>query len=521
MLPLVITVQSGDGHVRRYAFAESPVTVGRSPLADLQLSEPFISRWEGTLRFDERSITYFSLGSTNPPHVDGVPAQEREDIQIGPTTVLSLGELRLRFFREPLPDADVRRKGKPRPVQDGRAVETKTVYLDVAQTAAALARARLSSARAKEEVVVPPDPSPARAKEEEVRTVREVRIAGDASGEPSAASTRPISPPPPPPQALVSSPRLGPITQELSLAELFGSLEEDLAGPMHTVVDMRTVVQSGADLERDEEALSEYARYRAASERLVEHLDERLARASEAGRAEVRAQIERECPEVVQLPAFRALLERYGLAPSKPQIEEVRSWLQNLSRDVLPANMDLDTGITLERILTLVETLTQSLAEVNEAQDSIRRHWLGRAPRHSVLRSENGRAILAYLLNPQADWGTRLRSLEQTVREVVTHEIALFKATFEGARFLVEAFSPDAIAEAEGVDLASLAGHTSRGFWDRWRGKEALEARLWRRVVSTHEALMDGERYQRVFLGRVFAKTYLAAMGQSTGAPEP
>ena len=45
MLPLVITVTQADGGTRRYAFADSPVSIGRNPFAELQLIEPFISRW--------------------------------------------------------------------------------------------------------------------------------------------------------------------------------------------------------------------------------------------------------------------------------------------------------------------------------------------------------------------------------------------------------------------------------------------------------------------------------------------
>src|SRR5690606_7307649 len=63
MLPLVITVTQADGGTRRYAFADSPVSIGRNPFAELQLIEPFISRWEGTLRFDATEITFFNLGS--------------------------------------------------------------------------------------------------------------------------------------------------------------------------------------------------------------------------------------------------------------------------------------------------------------------------------------------------------------------------------------------------------------------------------------------------------------------------
>jgi hypothetical protein len=103
---------------------------------------------------------------------------------------------------------------------------------------------------------------------------------------------------------------------------------------------------------------------------------------------------------------------------------------------------------------------------------------------------------------------------------VVTHELALFKATMEGARLLVASLSPRSIAEAEGIDPESLEDGGRSGLWGRRRNKDASEARLWRRFVGMHEALTDGDRYQRVFLGRVFARTYLAAMGKADSAPK-
>src|SRR5690606_37765309 len=116
MLPLVITVDRVDGGTRRYAFADSPVSIGRSPFTELQLSEPFISRWEGTLRFDADEITYFSLGSTNATYVNGDPlVQCEDDVPLSVDSVLTLGDLKLRFSREPVPESDLRRKGKPRP----------------------------------------------------------------------------------------------------------------------------------------------------------------------------------------------------------------------------------------------------------------------------------------------------------------------------------------------------------------------------------------------------------------------
>ena len=52
-------------------------------------------------------------------------------------------------------------------------------------------------------------------------------------------------------------------------------------------------------------------------------------------------------------------------------------------------------------------------------------------------------------------------------------------------------------------------------FWQRLKSRDDPRIALWTKFVETYESLKDGARYQRVFMGRPFARTYLMAMGQS------
>ncbi|MET0339607.1 MAG: FHA domain-containing protein [Polyangiales bacterium] len=447
MLPLVITVRSLDGSTRRYAFAESPVSIGRSPFAELQLTEPFVSRWEGTLRFDAREVTYFVLGSTNPTYVDGRAITAREqDLPIGVDSVLAIGELELRFSREPVPDADVRHKGGRRLVQDAPSLAEKTMFLDAAD-----ARAKAAAALRGGELATVLSPPP-------VHTPHDTVVAAMES-EPPVTNT--------------SAPSEG----------------DDLAA-----------------LYRD---------YRDAWSKLRGGLTDALTRAPEPQRGAIATQLQRRFPRAVAEPEFRATLKRLALPLARSEVPEVREWLAEIGSDVLPAQLQLDTGLTLERIFRLLELLTQSLAEINNAQDTVRSRWLGRAPRRSVLRSDNGRVVLAYLLNPKASFEERVAELEQTIRDAVTHEIALFKAMLEAARKVVDALSPDTLESAERAATPDFEP-APEGLWARLtNGEQRSAARLWRRLVATHGAMIDGNRYQRFFLGRMFAHGYLAAMGQA------
>jgi hypothetical protein len=252
--------------------------------------------------------------------------------------------------------------------------------------------------------------------------------------------------------------------------------------------------------------------YREARARLIVAVRAKLAALPETERARWLAALQNEDPSLASDPDLQHERERLGLAPAL-EIPELRAWLQAIGRDVLPENLHFDSRETLTRILGLLEALVQSLAEIHDAQDSVRRRWLGQSGRRSVLQSDKGNLVLAYLLNPQADWNDRLRELEQSIRDVVTHELALFKATLEGARTLVEALSPQAITQAESVASEQEEAQT---FWSRVLRKNSLEARLWQRLGQTHAELQDGNRYERVFLGRLFARSYLAAMGKSS-----
>jgi hypothetical protein len=597
MLPLVVTVESPNGQTRRYAFADSPVRVGRSPFAELQLTEAFISRWEGTLRFDETEVSYFHVSQTNPTYVDGRVAGVHEEVAITPATVLTLGELKLRFIREQVREEDLRRKGKRRPIKSDDEAVAKTVWLDAGKPigpasapppeppsqypeSAALrqesphgagnsayppprapepapasraepsfrahepvreqppsvrpepARSSPSAPPLRHDSVRPPGATPASGS---VSIAREVRVLGapkpivtPAHGSARPEAPRPSSRPGPsdqvqhiarPPGGFggAAASGFGGAASELPAARPHSGASEQVGSSSERPVDhgAREIPRAaGGDLD------SLHNEYRSAWRGLNQAFARALERAPESQRQELAEQFQRRYPQVAQEADFRALLKQYRLESKKTDLSEIGDWLRGLTQGVLPPTFRFDTGLTLERVLSLLEMLTQSFAEINDAQDNIRKHWLGRAPRSSVLRSDNGRVILAYLLNPKADWGDRLGELESAISDVIMHELSLFKATLEGARSLIESLSPAALAKAEGIDLEALEEGGSGGFLGRLLPRDSPEARLWRKFSETYESLMDGERYQRQFLGRNFARTYLAAMGQRDGEKE-
>ncbi len=549
MLPLVITIESPTGQRRRFAFADSPVRIGRSPLAELQLEEPFVSRWQGTLRFDEREVTYCNMSSTNATFLGDREVAAHDDLVIG-DAALRLGYLTLRFSREPVPESDLRRKGKNRPAIGGSNIEAKTVIADPAlkppprPSAATSGRATgQASAVAAESLhaaqpQVPPhgaalsssvdtslspsqSPQPPTHSPQGVIAVRSVVVGSHAAVSdvelPSASRAAFSS------SGLAVPSKGDGISSPESRARNTPAKTQILqSSPLRAPQQAPSSQRPSAAPSSNGDALTQLAaRHHEAWTELFAGIAKALAEAPAEQRAALADDLQRRFPQIIREPDFRELLKNYGLEPRKIDIPEISTWLRQVSEGILPPKFHLDTGLTLERVLALTEVLSQAFAEINDAQQSVRSRWLGRGHRTSVIKSDDGNVVLAYLLNPKGEWEARMAELEDAAREAVVHEFALFKATLGGARELLESLSPESIAEAEGIDPEQLTQDegANSGLWNRFVSKrEEPDQRLWRRFVSTYRSLMEGERFQRAFLGRSFARSYLAAMGSSDHA---
>jgi predicted component of type VI protein secretion system len=520
MLPLVITVEQADGGVRRYAFADSPVSIGRNPFAELQLTEPFISRWEGTLRFDANEMTFFNLGSTNATYVDGKQlTQFEDDIPLSVDSVLTLGELKLRFSREPVPESDLRSKGKRRPSRENTATGLKTQYLDAA------AWAKLVPARAGGASKTRPDSHPATppdGNEAPAPKGAPGYVSREANGAPFAVvASRVVATIAPHSCVALGDEALarrrlmsGPTLLEVDPAAELPAVEQ--AHPSKPAAANNNGMAAAApSINHAALAAANFAQlrdtYHEARAALLADIRAQHAALPEAQRAEFLAWLIRREPTLAGDVDMQLELERAGVQPPI-DIPELRHWMRAICPELVREGMPFDSQRALARALELLEVLVQSLAEIHDAQESVRRRWLGRSARRSVLQSDDGRAVLAYLLNPRADWNDRLRELEQSVRDLVTHELALFRATLDGARSLMNTLSPETITSSADDDGAGDA--PSAGFWTRLLCKDAGDIGLWRRFLGLYDELTDGARYERIFLGRVFSRSYLAAMGQ-------
>src|SRR5689334_13864619 len=115
MQPLVIRIENTETHQSSvHAFSRSPVHVGRTELNDLPLREPFVSHWHGIVRFDEQSIKYVDLGSTNGTTLGGTRLRKNEPVTVDEKADLRVGPIRLHFSRDPVLAAEAEKQPKTR-----------------------------------------------------------------------------------------------------------------------------------------------------------------------------------------------------------------------------------------------------------------------------------------------------------------------------------------------------------------------------------------------------------------------
>src|SRR4051812_13521682 len=100
-MPMVLEVYVTEivGNTQTLRFSRSPVRIGRNQLNDIALEDPFVSEWHGAIRFDDDTITYSDMGSTNGSLLDGKRLAKNVAAPISDLSRLVLGRRELMFAR--------------------------------------------------------------------------------------------------------------------------------------------------------------------------------------------------------------------------------------------------------------------------------------------------------------------------------------------------------------------------------------------------------------------------------------
>ena len=103
-LAMVIKIQLRDpqtGSEQTFEFDRSPVRVGRNALNNIVLEDRFVSQWHGMVRFDDSSVTYFDLGSTNGTRFEGKRLSKNTAISLRGPAPLAISRFELRITAGP------------------------------------------------------------------------------------------------------------------------------------------------------------------------------------------------------------------------------------------------------------------------------------------------------------------------------------------------------------------------------------------------------------------------------------
>ena len=115
-LAMVVKVQLKDpqtGSEKTFEFDRSPIRVGRNALNNVVIEDRFVSQWHGMVRFDDTSVTYFDLGSTNGTQLEGKRLARNRAISLLGTARLGISRFELRVTVGP--DAPSRVGSPPAP----------------------------------------------------------------------------------------------------------------------------------------------------------------------------------------------------------------------------------------------------------------------------------------------------------------------------------------------------------------------------------------------------------------------
>jgi len=458
MALLVRFRESPEGLEETHLFPTAPVRLGRNALNDLALDYGFVSQWHGVVKFDRSEIIYVDLGSTNGTNLDGKRVPQRTPVRVqGPQSKLSIGPLEIRLQWTDGAEA-------------GMAVRPKIKT----QFVTSLPQVGLGGA---------PGTSPF------------------AGGIPPASLHSPAMPAPSPsgrPQAPPAP--VVPATPPSDPTEQSATLDE----PLMAVQAAKTI----------------YDTYRQSWTQCLGVLRQKIESSPPAMREMTAFFMVSEFPQLTREPEFGKMLSEMGVDRMMAGCFDIEEWLQRLTHNPqISSPQRTSPAIAMEHIGAILEVFAGSFLELRRGYDQFGKEMgLHLSYDDSALdRAQALDEVIAHLMEPDADRSERLNDLRRAFAGFALHQVALLGASVEGARELLEGFSPSSIAAAG----ANTSSSTSSAI--AVRGQEMLSLLMrvwpiapimaWSRYKRTYESTTEEDRFTRKLFGRKFIRAYLALMG--------
>jgi type VI secretion system protein len=473
MLPLVVQVERTVEHVAdTCAFKQSPVRLGRNPLNDLQLEEGFVSQWHAVVRFNEKRTTYLDLGSTNRTLIDGKPIDRNIEVEVDENTDIRIGTLRLHLLRAPAPDDLFGRRRKsafmPTGVRGPGELSGETMFL---------------SGKSNMHLPGSPELLPTGLRP----VMAEAEAAAGPSNIPPSISGRIQTPRPPAGAAQGTAvPQSGPVPRAVS------------SRPLHATGD---AMADG------------YASYRDGWGAFFVAIRRVLEGTPPEKREEQVLQMQTKYPELAALPAFRAYLREIGIDPMRVGHPEMEDWLRRLTGGVFPPPGNvINIALAMERVGEILEIFSQAFIELRRVHEQFCRELsLERYSEDNTMqRTEDSRALLSFLLNPEKEGVHRPGELSRALADFAVHQVAVVSAVVEGGRAMLEQLTPEAVSKLPDPQADAPALQQAAAFDKAW---PFAARKLWRKYLVQYHHLREADRFTHELFGRAFARRYYAITG--------
>lgn len=521
MLPLVVQVELIDQRkATTQAYVHSPVRIGRNPLNDLVLNAPYVSQWHAVVRVDEEKSYYVDLGATNPTLVNGQPLAKHVEMPVDEEVDVRIGNMRLHFLRAPAPPELIRgvkrdsafslRNPTPVPVEPNQ----YTRSLD-----------------GPSEQQPPPrvqEPPPSYNKPPDYASLEPRPATAFSEGPPAAIVRPPVAASMIPPRTVV--PKGRPSGGSPSRASLRSSEPGFASGPPTiSEVGASVAVVPGRAPEPDsvlgEQLRSAFERldvyhkaYQYAWSNFVQQIEQETQKMAPSQQARFVASLYQQYPDANVQKGFQKSLKSPQLAPQVNGGPELEDWLKRLTNGLFPPlRASRQLSMAMERVGAILEVFSQGLVELRNTQLQFSQEMgLQLINEESPLRrTDDARAILAYLLDPSMDGTTRIEELSRLFAEFALHHVALLKATVEGGRSLMQRISPESIGEDPSIKPDE--SDESDGIFARVFPFEAR--RMWKRYLALYQVLAEEDRFTKELFGRSFARAYYTFTGGRISKP--
>ncbi len=507
MLPLVVRVeglQTKEPLLR--VFEHSPIRIGRNNLNDLALDDPFVSLWHGMVRFDEKSVQYMDLASTNGSQINGAGLSNNTFVPLDDNAVLRIGPLQLHLSRSQAPiDAPVQR--------------SNTLF-----------QRRITEGTVPVGAPAPTAPSPTLHWQGSGSAA--ASPSGSTSGSASGSAAGGASGPPPALQATIPPQGLRAIPTGSSAAS-----DEGWAASTANAL------------------LPRYMKYREAWATLKRQIFDAASSLPEARRGPALQVLLRRLPALAQEAEFRTLMGDTAASPA-PEASPAsvgpasngsavaapaarrREGVDATMLEVSQAGGDGDGSRLLRlfaetyapdrkrvgakeleqflnQLAATLESFAQAFVELSRGHEEFRTQMAVPTTSDSNLRrgANSARDILRRLLETGPEGTARVRDLTRGFADVMVHQVALLSGMREGVRALLAQLDPTTFTGKPasgrlGVVLARL---------NAFRGITA-----WNAYVRRYHALTEEDRaIEGVLFGPEFAYAYTRVIGGPVAERSP